>query len=378
MSLKTSPLPANQAGRPGQSLTSGTQNSEARTRAISIARGENPAINVTSADPALDAAVAAELLKDQPKPIRRRTNFTTPAQPDPSFPQAQQEAPIETPTVSHEDLQNVAQPTPTVPERPVGSQDEQAKVSTQGTQTAAEETKPLSPQFAALQRQRRALQVKEREIQAREKALSEAAAQPKGPTAEEIRARLKQEPLSVLQEAGVTYDQLTEAILADKSGLNPELFKLREEIKALKEGFDKNLSDRDAQAETAALAEMQREASRLAQSDPNFELVQATGSVPEVVDLIKRTWKETGEVMDVREAMQLVEDFRVTETLERAKTKKLQSKLAPKPTAPAVAPKAPQQPQAPAMRTLTNRDTSTVPLTRKERAMQAFHGQLKK
>jgi hypothetical protein len=188
-------------------------------------------------------------------------------------------------------------------------------------------------------------------------------------------SRLKAEPLSVLQEAGVTYDQLTEAILSGKE-VNPEIYKLKEEIKALKEGLDKSFSDRDAQAEKAALAEMSREAYQLARSGDEFELVRETGSIPKVMELITRTWKDTKEILPVSEAMRLVEDDLVSQTLRTAALKKVQGRLAPKQDSPAAtpAPVPTSKPAAPAIRTLTNRDTTAAPLSRRDRAMRAWHG----
>ncbi len=232
-----------------------------------------------------------------------------------------------------------------------------------------EETKPLSPQFAALAKQRRALQVKEREIADREKALE---SQPQSDGGQELIARLKSSPLSVLQEHGVTYDQLTQAILASPDSLNPEIHQLREEIKALKEGVDKNLSDRDLSAKQQVLAEMQRVAVTLSAEGDAYELVREEKKIPDVMSLIERTYDETGEVLDVAAAMQLVEDELMSDSLRRANFKKVQSKLTPTPT-----PAAPQQRQN-QIRTLTNRDSSSVGLSRRERALMAMNGTLTK
>lgn len=232
-----------------------------------------------------------------------------------------------------------------------------------------ETTQPLSPQFAALAKQRRALQAKERELLDREKALGEKPAT----QADAIPlARLKSEPLSVLLEAGVTYDQLTQAILANQDSNGPEIQALKAEIAALKEGVDQKLLDRDTQSEKQALAEMQREATRLAAEGETFELVRETGSIPQVMELIEKTYRKTGEVLDVQEAMQLVEDDLISESLKLAGFKKVQGRLQPEP------PQAPVPQPRPPMRTLTNRDTAAPSMSRKERALLAFAGQLKK
>ncbi len=236
-----------------------------------------------------------------------------------------------------------------------------------GQAKAEEVTQPLSPQYAAIARQRRALQVKERELADRERAFQQ---QSNGSSGIDI-AQLKSDPLRVLLDNGVTYEQLTEAVLANKSGYNPEVQQLKQQLKALEEGLDSKFSERDAQQEQQALAEMRREAQTLAQTGDTYELVRATNSVPDVMKLIERTYREHGEVLDVSEAMGLIEEELVKDGLRIAESKKMQARLASQ-----VPQQQYQQPRQ--MRTLTNRDTATPPIDRRARAMAAFYGQLKK
>lgn len=234
----------------------------------------------------------------------------------------------------------------------------------QGTSESAEVTQqPLSPQLAAIAKQRRALQVKEREIAQREAMLSQ-------PTSQGWidPAKLQSDPLSVLLESGVTYDQLTEAILSSQG--NQEINSLKAEIKALQEGVDKRFTDYTSQQEQQILSEMKREAEMLAKDD-SFEMVRHTNSIPDVMELIDRTYKATGEVLDVAEAMRLVEDHLVEETLKIASLKKVKERI----TTP---PSSPMAKSEPAMRTLTSRDNARVVQDRKARALAAFHGMLKK
>lgn len=340
--MKISPV-AQGSGVPGQNLTADigrTASPDKMARAKAIARGENP-ITVSESDTPVDPQV--KRAQESIRKIKMKTN----ASPDRFNPLAE---PIQEPS---ED--------PQTPESAIS--DPSAQVN------EAEDTKPLSPQFAALAKQRRALQVKERELAEREKALQ---AQPQSGS-DDLVARLKSEPLRVLQEHGVTYDQLTDAILSNQNVHNPEIQELKAEIKALKEGVDKSLSDRDAQAEQAVLAEMRREAVLLAKSGDTYEMVRETNSVPDVIQLIHRTYKQTGEVLDVSEAMQLVEDELINESLKIAKIKKVQSKLSPQPE-----PQQIQQQQPRQMRTLTNRDSARTPMSRRERAIAAMTGTLKK
>lgn len=226
-----------------------------------------------------------------------------------------------------------------------------------------EANQPISPQFAALAKQRRALQVKERELAEREKALSN----PDGQKDSIALARLKSEPLNVLLEAGVTYEQLTEAILANQG--NSEINDLKAQLKALESGVDQKLSERDQQAEQQVLAEMRREATQLAAEGDDFEMVREEKAIPAVMMLIERTYREHGEVLDVREAMQDIEDELVKEAVRKASRKKVQSQLAPTPQ--------PMQ-RHQGMRTLTNKDTASVPMDRKARALAAALGTLQR
>lgn len=231
-----------------------------------------------------------------------------------------------------------------------------------------EDTKPLSPQAVALAKQRRANQVKELELKKREEAIAAKETQTGNPS--DIIARLKSQPLSVLQEHGVTYDQLTEAILNDQSGTNPKIAELEAKIKNLEEGITKSFTDRDIQAEQQVLREMGREAEVLAKQGDDYELVRETGSVKDVMRLIHETYKQTGEVLDVPVAMKLVEDELFKDMSKIANTNKIKSALIP--------PQAQLAPQRTGIRTLTNRDSASLNVSRRERAIMAMQGTLTK
>jgi hypothetical protein len=236
-----------------------------------------------------------------------------------------------------------------------------------GEAPADEATQPLSPQLAAVRKAQRALQVKERALADREKAIADRESQGGGGIDP---ARLKAQPLRTLLEAGVTYEQLTEAVLASQG--NAEVEGLQAQLKALEEGFDKKLTDRDQQARQNVIAEMKREATALAAQGDDFELVRETRSIPSVITLIEKTYDETGEVLDVREAMRLVEDELVKDSLRLAGLKKVQSRFQPQ---PAPVPPPQQQRQT---RTLTNRDNAQPPMSAKQRALAAFNGTLRR
>lgn len=243
---------------------------------------------------------------------------------------------------------------------------------------ASDATKPLSPQFAALARQKRAIQLKEQEIAKREEALK---TQPNGDL-ESFKARIKTNALSVLLEEGVTYDQLTEQILAqnqngaDLSALRNEL---KAEIKAELDNQNKALANRDATTEKQVLAQIGREADRLVASGGDaYEMIREAGYSSKIVDLIHRTHKETGELMDTKEAADLIENELLEDSLKFARLKKVQNKLAPPPEQPGASVQQ-DRPGTKTMRTLTNRDgASSLSMSKRERAIAAMEGRLTK
>jgi hypothetical protein len=246
-----------------------------------------------------------------------------------------------------------------------GSVEQQTAISDNSEQTPApEETKPLSPQFAALARQKRTLQ-QERAAFEKEKADFKAQQQPQGIDL----SKLKSDPLGVLQQAGVTYDELTQAIMNGDPAPNAEVIALQKRIEELEKGVDNKLSERDDQAKQQVLREIKRDAERMAFSSEEFKAIRATKSFDDVVELIDRTWTKSGELLDVPEAMKLVEKQLREEISPIAKELGFQS---------ADAPAQQQQPQQRQMKTLTNRDGSVALLTPKQRAIMAFEGKLRK
>jgi len=242
-------------------------------------------------------------------------------------------------------------------------------IDTSSNAPVAEAQKPLSPQFAALAKQKRALQIERANLD-REKAALASSGQVGG---DQVLAELKSNPLGVLRKAGVSYDQLTEAVLNDGSGSNPEIQALKAEVQALKEGVNKTFVDRDTQAEQQVLSQIKSEAIELLKQGDAFETVRATKSLPKVMDLIYRTYKKTGEVLDTDAALQLVEDQLIDDYTPIAQLTKIQQRLTPQ--APAQGQPQNQQRQ---MRTLTNRDTAQPPLSRRDRMLAAFKGELKR
>lgn len=325
--MKISPMTA--GGTPGQSLNSADVGRTADTgklaRAVAIAQGQTPP----------EQAPAPQAERPNVRSLKMRTNYSTNKDLD---------LPINPEQVTKESVE------PTQPPKEAESSIPE-KVET----AVVEATQPLSPQLAAVAKEKRALQLQRAEFD----------------RLKNIEQEIKSNPLGALQKLGITYDQLTEAVLADPQNL--ELEKLRHEIAQIKEGFNQTLAERDNLAKEQVKREIALDAQKMAAEGSDFELVRETGSVPIVVELIERYFNETGEVMSTEEALTLIEAELLEETTKVASLSKVRQKIAPQPqTAPQL------QPAQKQMRTLTSRDNATQPLSARQRAIAAFNGTLKR
>lgn len=241
---------------------------------------------------------------------------------------------------------------------------------------ATEDTRPLSPQFAALAKQKRELQRKEKELLAKEVALESHAGDRKA--LDEFRARLKADALKVLKEEGVSCDQLVGQVLASNESAGTS--GIRAEIQALKDELEmrnQDLSRKNVEAEKQVLKQIWREAERLVSRGDDYEMVREAGYVPKIVELIYRTFKKSGEFLDVSEAADMIEQELLEQGLRFAKLKKVQSRMNP---AHAEQRQAVQRdrPGTKVMRTLKNSDGgSSLSLGKRERAIAAMEGRLK-
>ncbi len=241
---------------------------------------------------------------------------------------------------------------------------------------ALDASKPLSPQAVALIKQRRALQLKEQELLAKEKDLNTHATDRK--SLEDYRGRIKANALSVLLEEGVTYDQLTEQILSQNQS-SADYSGLKADIEALKQGLEsqnKSHAEREAQAEQQVRNQIQREVKQLVAQGDDFEMIREAGYAGKVVELIDKTWKATGELLEASEAANLIEKELLDDGLKYAKLKKVQRRL--QPPQQQTQQVAQDRPGTKVMRTLTTRDGGTsLSMSKRDRAIAAMEGRLK-
>lgn len=234
------------------------------------------------------------------------------------------------------------------------------------------EATQIDPKFEALAKKEAAFRSKEREFQAREASYKEKEA--KLAAAEAFQTRLKESPLDVLNELGITYDQLVEQAVNAPS---PESREIKNELKSIRETQAKLIDDAKKASDTqreSAVKQIRYDVQDLIDSDPQFEITKATGSIDDVVELITRTFDETGRLMTVDQAAKKVEEELALEADKLLTIGKIKAKLKPDLTE-AVNQAKQQTTQQQQMTTLTNNMSSTRPLSARERAIKRFKGE---
>lgn len=247
------------------------------------------------------------------------------------------------------------------------------------------EQQAMSRQFAQLARQEKALRQKalqqEQSFKAREDAIKLKESQYKDPDYSNYVQKdlFKKDPLAALQQVGTNYDELTQQVLS--TPLDPRvenhISTLEAKLKSFEDKFgnlEKANADRETAAYDSALIQIEKDAKSLVDADDTYEMIKATNSHKDVVQLIKETFDKDGTLLTVEEAAQAVEDYLTEEAIKLSSTNKIKTKLASlvAPKTPAV--QTPVSPKQPQMKTLTNATASTQQISTRQRAINAFNG----
>lgn len=196
------------------------------------------------------------------------------------------------------------------------------------------------------------------------------------------KSRVKEDPLAVLAEEGLTTDKLTEMLLNAQQSQDPAVRALAAEIKALKQqqsDAQKKAEEATTQQYQQALKQITNEVKMMVDGDVEFDSIKQAGLYDAVVELIEQTFNDTGVLMEVKDACTEVENYLVEEALKMAQLRKVKERLQPKQEE--ATPAEPTQKQTQQLKTLTNSVSQQSPRRssekeRKERAIAAFYGKL--
>lgn len=308
------------------------------------------------------------------------------------------------PTQTHSHGAPVANPNNISPEEmgaihaPQTEEREEAHTTEETTQV---ETKPepteaevqANKRFMTLARQEKALRAKELALKQRETELEAQAnkykEQPKFDESKYIaKDRFKQDPLAIMAETGLSYEELTNMILNQPNSdprVTAEFNSLKQQIEELKqqnEQAKKAVEEQQTQAYQAAVKQIATDVKNLVKSDPSYEAIRTAGAYKDVVELIEQTYQKDGVLLSNEEACQLVEEYLVEEYTKLTNIDKIKKRLVSATAKSEQAPSAKtnsesNQPQQTSMKTLTNNIGSTRKLSSRERAILAFNGEKK-
>lgn len=249
---------------------------------------------------------------------------------------------------------------------------------------------PISSQFAQLARKEKAIRAKVQEIKAKESTFTQTQQENQALRAEveqlkAFRNRVKSEPLQVMAEEGVTYDQLTEAAMNAPSAEQAQLInKIKylegkvTELEAKTDGTKKSLEDTEKARRQGAEKQIAIQVNSLIKNDPAYETIRETGQAKEVLKLIIKTFDKDGVLLTAEEAADQVEAFLVEEFERYAKINKLKQRLQGPVQKPQQQQQGTEQSQASTpVKTLTNANSTTRKLTPRERAILVMEGKLK-
>lgn len=258
-----------------------------------------------------------------------------------------------------------------------------------------EETKDDSAErFAQLSRREKLLRAQKRELEAKEIALRarEEALAPKPQPEVSWKDRLKQDPMGLLAEAGMTYDDMVNNLLTQ----NPQDQSLRliqQELKTIREDniqLRQHLEQKEEASVKQALNQLRYDAEEMAKSYPDeYESILAAGepAYQLIADEIEQYYYKHGKVLDLEKAATKVEKFLEDSYVEFAKLKKIQKRLTPSQeaaqaevqSAPVKAPAIQTTPKSTNTLSHTMTTSARAPLSdreRKQRAILAFQGKL--
>lgn len=243
--------------------------------------------------------------------------------------------------------------------------------------------KRFASRFAALSKREKQLIDRERAIKTESETFK--AEQVKMQKVVDAIAKGKENPVAVLEAAGITYDYLTRFIL-NNNKVDPEdklsiLEKKIEEDKQERLSKERAREEAEVKAQETYIEQMidsyRKETHQHILSNPEqYELIIANDAKDEVFSLIVEHFAETGQIMPPDEAAQKVEEYLFKE-IEKTilSSKKFASKLAP---VKEEATKAPSKPKVPP-KTLSNNLVMSDPvgsntekqMTREERLKAA-------
>lgn len=195
----------------------------------------------------------------------------------------------------------------------------------------------FSKRFAALSKKEKAIRQRESELNSKMAALEERmkSLEPKKveePVRESLEQRIKRDPLKALEEAGLSYEKLTQLVLNDgKISTESQMQLMREELdnkyKSEIENLRKEIESKEVKKqqehEKQVVENFKIELAQFVDTGEEYELIKANNAVDTVYQVIEEHYKKSGRVLSNKEAADAVESHLLEEARKLLKLKKL-------------------------------------------------------
>jgi hypothetical protein len=206
----------------------------------------------------------------------------------------------------------------------------------------------FAAKFAALSRKEKAIRQREAQVSQQMQELQQRLVQleQQGKELESYKSipdRLKKEPFKVLQEQGLSFEQLAEMVLNDgKPTQDMIMSEYEKKIMSKMEDLERKLAEKEAKEQEqrydAAIEQFQGQLTDFINQNEDYDLIRANDAVDLVFQVIEQHHTETGEILSNKEASDAVEEYLLEEAkklVDREKVKKLlQPQTPPKSAAP--------------------------------------------
>lgn len=195
------------------------------------------------------------------------------------------------------------------------------------------------------------------------------------------KAQLEQDAFTTLKSLGWDDQRIMNSIMNQPSPEHQQIALLQAKIKELEEGQKKSLTvleEHQQKQRDQAVSAIRNKAKSIVDNNPEFELIQKTGSHEAVVQLIVDTWDNEGRAISEEEAAEEIENYLMEQMAPLIGAQKIKSKF----TQPQqVEAQQPTTQQKPSVKTLSHSETTTTQkplsaMSRRERAILAFQGKL--
>ena len=256
-----------------------------------------------------------------------------------------QDTGVETPVTGTEGSELAEQMLETAAE---GTEQAQEQAVEAEKQPEAPKEDKFAAKFAALTRKEREIKQKEARLA---KQMQELEAKLQSFESERTEAakyksipeKLRQQPLEVLKEAGLSFEQLAQMVLENdgKPTQDMKMSEMEQKYMTKLQELEKKMQEKEeaekTARETAALENFKAELTGFIEQTPDYELIRANGAQDAVFAVIEQHYAETGEILSNKDASDAVEEYLLEEAkklVDREKVKKLlqpeQPKVQPK------------------------------------------------